>query len=155
MSPIKRYLDWFEELSPMERSTIALAVGGMLVGVMPGHAFAKEPALFSAHLRSIAERGDLEEAGLALSLVGITNFHIAETPMKAFLEDIGEMRERGIEEARRRGDLAMVEVLEKAAETAPLRDRRMEKMASDWIEMRDRYLTVAAVKAWLNAVTKG
>jgi hypothetical protein len=147
MSPIKRYLGWFENLSPNDRSAIALGVGSMLVSVTEGQKFAQDPSL-------VAGRGAQEEADLALSLVGITNIHIAETPMKERLEDIGQMRERAIEDARRQGDLATVQMLEKAAETAPLRDKRMEKMAADWIAMRDRNLTVAGVRAWLTSTQR-
>ena len=149
MSPIESYLEWFERQAPDERATIAFAVGSMLVG-MTAMDYGKDPQLFATYLRDHAARGLIEEAGLALSLVGMTTFHLDGCETEAYWEAIAGNQQRVIQYARAEGKDGLATNLEKSAETLPLRAKRGQKLAADWVELRERYLSVSAIKKWID-----
>ena len=149
------YLEWFEK-QPKE---ISSHITFFLTGMLPGRTLDKVDPLAPAQVvvdivKEAVQDHPPRDAGMALSLVALTDFIFMGRATKEDWIKADEFHQKVIGTVKQMGNESFAEKLEDSAEKMEFRAAQWIKSSGDWKTVKEGYLTHDIVAVWMREAIK-
>lgn len=151
MSPLQRWITWFEGLPPELRKMLGFHLAVLGRGTVPvpeGAPLEGAGVGLCERLRAAADDA-LSEAGLAVSLVALTDFVFRRRGRRESWIAEERQHDRLIARAAAAGNAELADRVRRSRERLPFRSRQWIRAGEGWALLRSSVLAEDTIERWL------